>query len=358
MQSFSDFMSKRSQREPKSHDDNVMIIDGNNFFIRCFSNFPTVDNDGRHVGGLIGFLMSLAKVVRENQPTKVIVVFDGSEGSKKRKKIMVDYKSNRSESKKALEGNRYEELRGLEDPDESFQWQMDMLKTYLKMFPVTVISYKNAEADDVIAYCTTLFNKKKLIVSADKDFCQLVNENVSILDPIQKKIFGIEEVFSKFNGVSPEMLALARSIDGDTGDALKGINGIGLKTLVKWLPDLFAERRYMNSYEFMAFVDDALKEALPKNPYTKFLQKIKDSEKLLHDSFSVTDLHSQSMISSTTKDYIREDLKKPNTPIDIMTFKKCLMRDGLNAALKDPMTLTSVFSTLNSFAKQDRQESK
>ena len=68
-------------------DSKVLIVDGMNLFIRTFSAIPTLNEDGQHIGGLSGFLQSLAATVRMVNPTRVVVVFDGKGGSLRRKKI-------------------------------------------------------------------------------------------------------------------------------------------------------------------------------------------------------------------------------------------------------------------------------
>ena len=66
--------------------DSVLLIDGMNTFIRVFSAIPTTNEDGVHVGGIVGFLRSLAFSINMIRPTRTIVVFDGKGGSNRRRK--------------------------------------------------------------------------------------------------------------------------------------------------------------------------------------------------------------------------------------------------------------------------------
>ena len=73
----------------------VMLVDGTNFYLRCFMANPVMNENGEHLGGSLGFLKSLASYVRTFKPTRIIITFDGKGGSKKRKEIYSDYKGNR-----------------------------------------------------------------------------------------------------------------------------------------------------------------------------------------------------------------------------------------------------------------------
>ena len=76
-------------------DDKVLIIDGLNTFIRVFSVIPTTNDDGIHVGGIVGFLRSIGYTINMFRPTRVIIVFDGKGGSTRRRKLYPEYKAKR-----------------------------------------------------------------------------------------------------------------------------------------------------------------------------------------------------------------------------------------------------------------------
>ena len=78
--------------------DSVMLIDGMNLFIRVFSAIPTTNEDGIHIGGIVGFLRSLAFNINMIRPTRTIIVFDGKGGSNRRRKIFPEYKMGRKMS--------------------------------------------------------------------------------------------------------------------------------------------------------------------------------------------------------------------------------------------------------------------
>ena len=102
------------------------------------------------------------------------------------------------------------------------------------------IEIEGYEADDIIATYTKLATKKKmqsLIVSSDKDLMQLVNENVTMLDPMKNKKIGIDQVIEKF-GLPPEKVIQIQALTGDKVDNIPGAPGIGPKTALDLLKNL------------------------------------------------------------------------------------------------------------------------
>ena len=73
----------------------IMLIDGTNFYLRCFMANPSLNENGEHLGGSLGFLRSLGSYIKTFKPTRVIITFDGKGGSQKRRDIFSDYKGNR-----------------------------------------------------------------------------------------------------------------------------------------------------------------------------------------------------------------------------------------------------------------------
>ena len=167
----------------------VLIIDGLNTFIRCWSSIPTMNEDGDHIGGVTGALKSIGYAIRQTQPSRVVVVFDGQGGSKRRKKVFSGYKAQRDKNK--LRVNRqYADLMNDEDERESMKRQFVWLNEMLDGLPLTTMIYDGVEADDIMAYITTNILKEDeqaVIMSTDKDFLQLVNDTTIVWSPTKKK---------------------------------------------------------------------------------------------------------------------------------------------------------------------------
>ena len=152
-------------------DDHVLLVDGLNNFIRCFAAIAVTNDDGIHVGAIIGFLKSLAYSIKLVRPTRVIIIFDGKGGSQKRKKMFSGYKEGRAFRSNL---NRRMKFDDPADEQKNMSMQMSRVMDYLNSLPVQTHVAHQVEADDVIAYCAkqALPKSKVTIMSTDKDFLQ------------------------------------------------------------------------------------------------------------------------------------------------------------------------------------------
>ena len=150
---FISFLDQVKDEDPKTvtHlNDRVLVIDGLNTFIRAFAVNPAINDDGLHIGGMIGFLRSIRYTCDILKPSRCIIVFDGKDGSKRRSKIYPDYKATRK-VKKRLNRN-VDWGTAPADEEESMKQQMGRLIEYLEQLPLTLICIDGIEADDGIAY--------------------------------------------------------------------------------------------------------------------------------------------------------------------------------------------------------------
>jgi 5'-3' exonuclease len=251
----------------KTKNDDILLIDGTNQFIRVWTVVPTLSDNGDHVGGVSGFLRTVGHAINLLKPTRVIIVFDGKGGSIRRQKIYPGYKNNR---KTTVRVNRaYEEMSSPEIEKKEMLAQMGKLIDFLRTLPVSVVCIDNIEADDTIGYITTqMFPESKVtIMSADKDFLQLINKNVCIWSPIKKKIYGVSDVINQY-GVHPTNFIYYRSLEGDKSDNIDGIRGIALKTALKLFPMIADEEEYSVD-KLLAFARDKMNE---KPAYGKIVE--------------------------------------------------------------------------------------
>jgi 5'-3' exonuclease len=128
------------------------------------------------------------------------------------------------------------------EEQESINNQMERLIQYLKCLPVTVTSIDGLEADDIIGYLANKFQahddtQKVTIMSADKDFLQLVSDKVHCYSPVKKKIYTPKDVLEEF-GVSSYNFLNYKILMGDSSDNIPGITGLGPKKLLKLFPEL------------------------------------------------------------------------------------------------------------------------
>ena len=216
----------------------ILIIDGLNTFLRAFTMINHINPDGHHIGGLTGFLKSIGYAIRMADPTKVVIVFDGVGGSNARRNLFTAYKVNRNVNRMT----NYSIFQSKAEEQESINNQMERLIQYLKCLPITVVSIDGLEADDIIGYLATKFQvhedtQKVTIMSADKDFLQLVTDKVHCYSPTKKKVYTPKDVLEEF-GVTSQNFLNYKVLMGDSSDNIPGVSGLGPKKLFKLFPEL------------------------------------------------------------------------------------------------------------------------
>ena len=312
--------------------DSVLLIDGLNTFIRVFSAIPTTNEDGVHVGGIVGFLRSLGYVIRMVGPTRTIIVFDGKGGSNRRRKIYPEYKQNRKTNYRV---NRTYDFASQEDEKQNMIMQLQRVVEYLDSLPVTVLSYDNIEADDTIGYvCRQVLTESEItIMSTDKDFLQLANGRIKIWSPTKKKLYDEKAVFDEF-GISSHNYIWYRVLDGDKSDNISGVRGLGLKTIQKKLPFLKEDR------------------IVKMNEVVNELPDSKDIIELNYKLMQLSDVD----ISGSTKTKIIDMVNKPVNRLIKFKFEKMFLEDKLFTALPNLNSwLLTNFNQLNRYAEKSNE---
>ncbi len=312
--------------------DKVLIIDGLNTFIRVFSVIPTTNDDGIHVGGIVGFLRSIGYAINMFSPTRVIIVFDGKGGSNRRRKIYPEYKQNRKTNYRV---NRTYDFASQEDEKQNMIMQLQRVVEYLDSLPVTVLSYDNIEADDTIGYvCRQVLTESEItIMSTDKDFLQLANGRIKIWSPTKKKLYDEKAVFDEF-GISSHNYIWYRVLDGDKSDNISGVRGLGLKTIQKKLPFLKEDR------------------IVKMNEVVNELPDSKDIIELNYKLMQLSDVD----ISGSTKTKIIDMVNKPVNRLIKFKFEKMFLEDKLFTALPNLNSwLLTNFNQLNRYAEKSNE---
>ena len=332
---------EREQGIGSSKDSHLLVIDGLNTFIRVFSAVPALNDDGDHIGGVTGFLRSIAANIRQHKPTRCVIVFDGKGGSRRRKDLFPNYKANRA-NKTAF--NRYQEFASLEDEQDSMKRQFGRLIQYLNCLPITTISIDNVEADDVMAYIAneiyTKDDNRATIVSTDRDFLQLVNNRISVWSPIKKKMYTPSVMQEEF-GFSPKNYLLYRSFIGDKSDNIPGLKGVGPKSLIKYFP-MFTEDREILVQEIVEYATNVDKKY-------KVHELVSNNKELLELNYRLMQLKEVDINGNAkmlTLDKVKGDIDKLNT----FEFKKMFMADKMYTVIKDlDSWLKNSFNALNAY---------
>jgi DNA polymerase-1 len=280
--------------------------------------------------------------VKAVNPTRVIVVFDGKDGSARRRSIYPEYKAHR---KVKIRLNRSQTV----DKEDNQLKQLVRLVEYLEILPITTLIIDRSEADDVIAYLANdyLLNKDSqvFIMSSDKDFMQLVNQRVHVWSPTKKKMYYTEDVIEEYK-IHPANFAIYRSLIGDDSDNIPGVNGAGTKTILDKYPKLTTDPMTLD--EFMEYAKElALAEK------AKIYQKVVAAESDIRLYYEIIQL-AESNINTSNRMKIINTVEQPAQKLAKMKFHTMLIEDRMTNAIKNAeMWLREVTQKLDQFVLEN-----
>jgi DNA polymerase I len=205
-----------------------MLVDGFNLAFRAFYGMPELTRtDGFPTGALHGWVKSLWRLSDDEKPVATLVFFDLG-GSQDRLAIHPEYKAQRQETPEAL------------------VQQIPFIKSLTRAMGLVGVEIDGVESDDLLASQALALAREGhdvVVVSADKDFAQIVNERIKILLPpptanpkLGWRLLDSDGVQMKF-GVGPHQIADYLALVGDSADNIPGLAGVGPKTAAKWLTE-------------------------------------------------------------------------------------------------------------------------
>jgi 5'-3' exonuclease len=318
----------------------ILIIDGLNTFLRSFTMINHLNSDGHHIGGLTGFLKSIGYAIRMSDPTKVVVIFDGIGGSNARRNLYPEYKANRNSSRIT----NHNIFSSKDEESESINNQISRLIQYLQCLPVTVISIDGLEADDIIGYLANKFQahdetQKVTIMSADKDFIQLVSDKVHCYSPTKKKIYTPKDVLEEF-GVSSNNFLNYKILMGDTSDNIPGITGLGPKKLIKLFPELIGDTKIE--------LDEIISTSADKVDENKLYLAVVERRHQLSINHQLMSLNG-SFLSPENKQLVKDAFNN-SYELNIPIFLQLYHNDKLGESIPNTSSwLTQLFGYPNSF---------
>lgn len=324
---------------PSSFNSKVLIVDGMNTFLRSFAIDNKFNRHGHHVGGISGFLKSLGFAVRNENPSRVIIVFDGEGGAVNRQYLYPEYKANRNTGR--LVNKMFDNK---PDEDEAKINEIERLIDYLNLLPISIIAVDRLEADDVIGYTARkLYNDDRdshcCIMSSDNDFLQLINDRTYIYSPTKKKHYYEAEVVEEF-GVHPKNYLLYKCFLGDTSDNVKGIHGIGEKKL----PKLFPQMASPEVVTFESIYDTCEDPPIKSVMYNRVLQ----GKRILFINEQIMNL-SRPNIADYQIDLIDQCISSVPTHLRKYDFKMLFHSDALEGTINNLDTWLDAFSSLNRY---------
>ena len=271
------------------------------FFRAFYAVRPLHALDGTPVNAVYGFISMIAKLLKEKNPEYIAFCYDRKEPSF-RKDLDLNYKANRTEM-----------------PDD-LQLQMPIIKEIAPLFGIMDLEIPGFEADDIIGTLSCLAknnNFQAVVVSGDKDFCQLLNENVVMYDTMKETITSADSVIEKY-GVTPNQFIDYLAIVGDASDNIKGVAGVGPKGAQKLIQDFGSlENIYKNLDKILSA---SVKDKLMTSQQDVFL-----AQKLV--TIVLDAPHDKNIEDFKRLEIKKDDLRAFFQKLNFKTFEKTILED-------------------------------
>ena len=216
----------------------LFLIDAYALIFRGYYAFiknPRINSKGFDTSAIMGFMNSLIDLIKRESPENLAVAFDQG-GSKDRIAIFENYKANRSET------------------PETISLSVPIIKEILNAMKIPILLKNGYEADDIIGTIAKDAEKKNydvFMVTPDKDFAQLVSENIFMYRPARMgtgaEIWGVSEVKEKFQISEPKQVIDFLGMMGDSVDNIPGLPGVGEKTAKKFLHEFGSMENLLKS---------------------------------------------------------------------------------------------------------------
>ena len=239
----------------------LFLIDAYALIFRGYYAFiknPRINSKGMDTSAIMGFMNSLLDLIKREKPDNLAVAFDKG-GSSDRKEIFEEYKANRNETPDAI------------------KIAVPYIQEILKAMQIPILIESGYEADDIIG--TVAKNAEKnnyevFMVTPDKDFAQLVSENIFMYRPARMgngiEIWGVEEVQKKFEIIDPLQVIDFLGMMGDAVDNIPGLPGVGEKTAKKFLKEYGSMENLLRNTDK---IKGKLKEKIEQNKEKGLLSK-------------------------------------------------------------------------------------
>ena len=232
----------------------LYLIDGSSYIFRAYHAIRSLSTSkGSPTNAIYGFTSMIFKFLKDYSPEYLGIVFD-SKGKTFRDEIYPLYKANREEA-----------------PDD-FKVQVPKIFEMVDSLGIPQVQIEGYEADDIMGTIAKEMEEKGIsvvLVTGDKDFCQLVSEKVTLIDTMRDKKTGIKEVIQRF-GVPPESVIDVFALSGDATDNIPGVRGVGEKTA----SELIGKFRTIESlYENLNELPQRQRDLLEANKESAILSK-------------------------------------------------------------------------------------
>lgn len=234
----------------------TLIVDGNNL-LKISSVDKRMNDRGEVYGAVMTFIRKLGVILSKKDFNYCIVSWDGMGSGIMRYRLYPDYKANRDKHyelmdattdyekyiqnfQRAVLKNKVKKQTVRKDTDdESLNRQKGIIQQILEELCVRQQEFDDVEGDDIVAYYVKNRrpNEKIVIMSSDKDMTQFISEDVAIWNPRLDRLVKAEDSVSVL-GITHENVVLEKILCGDVSDNIKGVKGLGEKTLMNYFPEI------------------------------------------------------------------------------------------------------------------------
>lgn len=233
----------------------VLFFDMWNVMIGLNAVSNVLDDNSNQIGMYLGTMGMIRMLVEKYKPVKVVLAMDGPNAGEARRKLYPGYKGGsyvkaKTSSVKIREGEEVDEYSEYTS-QEAFTAQLGRIHEFVKTLPISLVIVPYCEADDLIAHMV-LRNKERfncIIVSGDKDYCQLIQPGVTVYNWREKILYDEKTFVMRFK-IIPQNYIFMKILLGDSSDQIKGVKGIGKKTFPVFY-DLLNSQVYNNVGEFV-----------------------------------------------------------------------------------------------------------
>lgn len=245
----------------------LFLLDAYALIYRAYYAFiknPRINSKGFNTSAIMGFVNTLEEVLKKEQPTHIGIAFDPA-GPTFRHEAFEQYKAQREETPEAI------------------RLSVPIIKDIIRAYRIPILEVKGYEADDVIGTLATEAGRrgiKTYMMTPDKDYGQLVSENVLMYRPKygdkEFEIMGVEEVKAKFDIRSPLQVIDMLGLMGDASDNIPGCPGVGEKTAQKLIAQFGSiENLLAQTHELKGAIKTKIENNREQIEFSKFLATIK-----------------------------------------------------------------------------------
>lgn len=297
---------------------------------------PRINSKGFNTSAIMGFVNTLEDVLKKEQPTHIGIAFDPA-GPTFRHEAFEQYKAQREETPEAI------------------RLSVPIIKDIIRAYRIPILEVPGFEADDVIGTLATEAGKqgiKTYMMTPDKDYGQLVSENVFMYRPKygdkEFEVMGVEEVKAKFDIQSPSQVIDMLGLMGDSADNIPGCPGVGEKTAQKLIAQFGSiENLLEHTHELKGAIKTKIETNREKIEFSKFLATIKTDVPVTLD-----------MESLKRKSLNEEELRKIFEELEFRTLIDRVLKSEKKIASSTSPTPSLQGDLFGFFAPESTDDSK